>query len=174
MFRASSHSYSPYSYLPASGPVVTIKPSSPVCPECHSSLNRVPRRFIDRLLSVVYPVHRYHCRSFSCNWEGNLRCSPELIRWEALDSRAVASSPSDYRAEVLPTAAATTKPRPPVPAARAGMTDATVETPRRESDTLPMAHTSPTKTKKPDARAEPRDATTATRRARKRGKAAPR
>jgi hypothetical protein len=36
-------------------------------------VNRVPRRFIDRLLSLVHPVHRYHCRAFTCNWEGNLR-----------------------------------------------------------------------------------------------------
>jgi hypothetical protein len=43
-----------------------------VCPQCGSSVNRVPRRFIDRLLSLLYPVHRYHCRGFPCNWEGNL------------------------------------------------------------------------------------------------------
>jgi len=35
-------------------------------------VNRIPRRFVDRLLSIAYPVHRYHCRSFICNWEGNL------------------------------------------------------------------------------------------------------
>jgi hypothetical protein len=23
-------------------------------------------------LSLAYPVHRYRCRSFICNWEGNL------------------------------------------------------------------------------------------------------
>jgi hypothetical protein len=35
-------------------------------------VNRVPRRFIDRLLSLAYPVHRYRCRSFICTWEGNM------------------------------------------------------------------------------------------------------
>ena len=45
----------------------------PVCPECKASLNSVPRRFIDRVINIVYPVHRYHCRSFLCGWQGTLR-----------------------------------------------------------------------------------------------------
>jgi hypothetical protein len=47
--------------------------AGPLCPECRASLNRVPRRFIDRLINIVYPVHRYHCRSFLCGWQGTLR-----------------------------------------------------------------------------------------------------
>ena len=79
MYQAASHSY----VQSGSGPVVKSKPSIPVCPECHSGLNRVRRRFIDRLLSLVYPVHRYRCRSFDCNWEGNLRYTPVLGRQNA-------------------------------------------------------------------------------------------
>ena len=119
---------------PVPGLVVTIKPSSPVCPECHSSLNRIPRRLVDRLLSVFYPVHRYHCRSFVCNWEGNLRCTAELGRWKAL------ASYSDERR-------------------------------RRESDTLPGPATRLPNFRKPDARADSRNATSAPRRAERRANA---
>jgi len=52
-------------------------------------VNRVPRRFIDRLLSLVCPVHRYHCRSFICNWEGNLLCeadAPDPLDVMSIDS----------------------------------------------------------------------------------------
>jgi len=28
---------------------------------------------VDRVLSMLMPVHRYRCMSMSCNWEGNLR-----------------------------------------------------------------------------------------------------
>ena len=47
--------------------------AGPICPECSAILNRVPRRFIDRVINIVYPVHRYHCRSFLCGWQGTLR-----------------------------------------------------------------------------------------------------
>jgi len=43
------------------------------CPRCYGSVMRVRRRYIDRLISVVVPVHRYHCISPSCGWTGNLR-----------------------------------------------------------------------------------------------------
>lgn len=43
------------------------------CPLCHGTLNRIPRRFVDLMLSQFAPVHRYHCRSMKCDWEGNLR-----------------------------------------------------------------------------------------------------
>jgi hypothetical protein len=42
------------------------------CPRCHSSVVRIYRRFVDRLLSMVYPVCRYRCQSFICRWEGNI------------------------------------------------------------------------------------------------------
>lgn len=154
------------SFEPASGPVVSAKSVSPVCPDCHSTLNRVPRRFIDRLLSLVYPVHRYRCRSFDCNWEGNLRYTAALGYWEAPDAHSDSQSPPDYRGGA--------------PAPHAVAPDLPNDDPRiderreREGDTLPMPRSLPPKTKKPDARAEPRDGTNAPRRARKRAKAAPR
>ncbi len=43
------------------------------CPHCKGSVYRVPRRFVDVLLSTVFPVHRYRCGSMGCEWEGNLR-----------------------------------------------------------------------------------------------------
>jgi hypothetical protein len=155
MYQATSRSY--YERAPASG--MTIKPRSPVCPDCHSSLNRVPRRFIDRLVSLVYPVRRYHCRSFDCDWEGNLRYSAELRRWEALDAHPDNGfSSRGARAEApMPPGAATVD-----------------EQRRRESDTLPMPSSRTLETNNPNARAEPRDGTNPPRRARKRAKAAPR
>jgi hypothetical protein len=133
-----------------------MRPGSPVCPECHSSLNRIRRRFIDRVLSFFYPVHRYHCRSFVCNWEGNLRYTSALGRWEALHSR---HSYSDERA-------ATTYQADEQPAATRAKPVA--ETRPRESDTLPGLVTRPPKHRKPDVRADPRTATNVPRRAKKR------
>jgi len=50
----------------------TPAPNVRRCPMCHSSINRIPRRFVDLALSLFTTVHRYRCRSFSCDWEGNL------------------------------------------------------------------------------------------------------
>ena len=46
-----------------------------VCPICHGPVDRVRRRFVDRLISFFKPIHRYRCRSkgWGCDWEGNLR-----------------------------------------------------------------------------------------------------
>ena len=43
------------------------------CPLCAAYLMRVPRRGIDRLLSLFVRVYRYRCPIVSCQWEGNLR-----------------------------------------------------------------------------------------------------
>ena len=45
-----------------------------VCPECNAPVERVQRRFIDRLVSMITLVHRYRCRDhgWGCDWEGNL------------------------------------------------------------------------------------------------------
>jgi hypothetical protein len=43
------------------------------CPLCNGSTNRIPRRWVDLLLSIFLPVQRYRCRSLRCDWEGNLR-----------------------------------------------------------------------------------------------------
>lgn len=44
-----------------------------ICPSCNGILFRTWRRPIDRISSLILPVRRYRCRSFSCQWEGNLR-----------------------------------------------------------------------------------------------------
>ncbi len=44
-----------------------------VCPRCSGSVYRVPRRFVDLLLSIFVPVRRYRCGSMGCSWEGDLR-----------------------------------------------------------------------------------------------------
>jgi hypothetical protein len=43
------------------------------CPCCHGPVYRVPRRFVDRCLSLFMPVHRYRCGEMGCSWEGNLQ-----------------------------------------------------------------------------------------------------
>ncbi len=42
------------------------------CPKCGGDLSRIPRRIVDRLLSVFRPVQRYRCRNFACQWIGNI------------------------------------------------------------------------------------------------------
>lgn len=44
-----------------------------VCPRCNCTVYRVPRRFVDRLLSPFMRIFRYRCDAMDCNWEGNLR-----------------------------------------------------------------------------------------------------
>lgn len=45
----------------------------PTCPECGAAVDRIARRWLDRLLSLFTPVRRYRCRSMACGWEGQLR-----------------------------------------------------------------------------------------------------
>jgi hypothetical protein len=57
----------------------------------------MPRRFVDRVISLVHPVHRYRCPSFICNWEGNLPHNATVPdQWDGIathaNSRASASS----------------------------------------------------------------------------------
>lgn len=47
------------------------------CPECSDLVYRVPRRLIDRLISLFSPVQRYRCFSPYCTWEGNMPRNPE-------------------------------------------------------------------------------------------------
>ncbi len=35
-------------------------------------MSRIPRRLIDRVLSLVRPIQRYRCRNFACQWVGNI------------------------------------------------------------------------------------------------------
>lgn len=43
------------------------------CPECGDVLNKIPRRGVDRALSLFASLHRYRCHNLLCQWEGNLR-----------------------------------------------------------------------------------------------------
>jgi uncharacterized protein with PIN domain len=43
------------------------------CPHCNGPIARVPRRVVDRLMSLIRPRHRYRCVAIRCDWIGNLR-----------------------------------------------------------------------------------------------------
>lgn len=43
-----------------------------LCPCCDAKLIRIPRRLVDRLLSLLAPVQRFRCTSFQCQWVGNI------------------------------------------------------------------------------------------------------
>ncbi|MBL8375406.1 hypothetical protein [Accumulibacter sp.] len=49
------------------------------CPRCNGWVYRIPRRFVDGLLNILAPVHRYRCRSVTCGWEGNLRVRRDTL-----------------------------------------------------------------------------------------------
>jgi len=65
-----------------SGPGGSIASYGHPCPVCNCSTNRVPRRWVDLFVSLFTPLHRYRCRSMSCDWEGNLRegSSPQHLK----------------------------------------------------------------------------------------------
>jgi hypothetical protein len=44
-----------------------------LCPQCGAPLLRIQRHVVDRLISLAWPVRRYRCSNFLCEWEGNLR-----------------------------------------------------------------------------------------------------
>lgn len=43
------------------------------CPRCGGSVERIRRRWTDRLISLVLPVRRYRCHALMCGWKGRLR-----------------------------------------------------------------------------------------------------
>ena len=51
-----------------------------VCPRCQGSVYRIPRRFIDLLITLLIPVRRYRCREMGCSWEGNVRIPTQPAR----------------------------------------------------------------------------------------------
>ena len=63
--------------MPMIPPSVTsddyLSASKRACPQCGLVLDRIRRRPLDRLTSFFAPVQRYHCRSFTCRWEGNVK-----------------------------------------------------------------------------------------------------
>jgi hypothetical protein len=84
---------------PANGGAAPISPQAqpclPACPRCKNSVIRIPRRFIDRVISVVHPIHRYRCRSFICNWEGNVPYkAPVPDGWDAMATNAQSPAPA--------------------------------------------------------------------------------
>lgn len=44
----------------------------PSCPRCKGSVQRIHRHLLDRLKSLVRPVHRFECCDVECGWEGTL------------------------------------------------------------------------------------------------------
>ena len=153
---------------PVTGTYVITKSSGPVCPACGSGLNRIPRRFIDRLISIVHYVHRYHCQSFVCNWEGNLRPAASN-HWKPLDEytdspkRAVTRETSDGERKVNGDGPSASNVRSGPPAQPDPMA--------REGDTLPV----PSSSKAADASGDSRTTSKkAPRRESKRAKSAPR
>jgi hypothetical protein len=42
------------------------------CPRCAGAITRVRRHTIDRVIAVIFPRHRYRCKSLQCTWEGTL------------------------------------------------------------------------------------------------------
>ncbi len=59
-----------------------------LCPSCQSGLLRTWRRPVDRFTSQFVPVHRYRCRSFSCQWEGSFRAHREVNHVDPPDTAA--------------------------------------------------------------------------------------
>ena len=43
------------------------------CPECGDILMWIPRRGVDRVLSLFVSLSRFRCPNVLCLWEGNLR-----------------------------------------------------------------------------------------------------
>ncbi len=52
------------------------------CPRCHGPATRIPRRFVDLLMSMFISVSRFRCNSKDCGWKGNVRVKrhPLLVR----------------------------------------------------------------------------------------------
>ena len=59
------------------------------CPHCHGCAHRIPRRPIDRIVSLFAQVRRYWC--YECNWQGNLRAANALPFGRRAPSPASAS-----------------------------------------------------------------------------------
>ena len=45
----------------------------PLCPACGCKVERIARRWHDRLLALAVPTRRYRCVAVRCGWQGNLR-----------------------------------------------------------------------------------------------------
>ncbi|KPF47787.1 hypothetical protein IP87_21070 [beta proteobacterium AAP121] len=47
------------------------------CPRCGRGIERVARRWFDRLLGWGAPLKRYRCAASACAWEGALLSRPQ-------------------------------------------------------------------------------------------------
>ena len=52
-------------------PLFRVETLAQACPRCGSPVTRVHRHPFDRVISLIYPVRRYRCRT--CPWEGLLK-----------------------------------------------------------------------------------------------------
>lgn len=72
--------------MEASQQLMDMRLDRGVCPRCGGFAYRIPRRFIDLLISFFMPIRRYRCRSKGCRWEGNLRRQRDLPRDSSEDA----------------------------------------------------------------------------------------
>ena len=63
-----------------SSPSLWRRDASKMSPRCGGAVYRRTRRPIDRLLSLIKPVRRYHCLFVECSWVGNLPRDPQRPR----------------------------------------------------------------------------------------------
>lgn len=56
------------------------------CPKCGFATQRIPKRFVDRLMSRFYPIERHLCLSPACDWVGNVKRSETEAEAEAVQS----------------------------------------------------------------------------------------
>jgi hypothetical protein len=59
-----------------------------VCPKCGRPVYKVHRSARDRMVSMFYPVGRFHCRAEGCRWQGLLRQAPTPSRSRTSSARA--------------------------------------------------------------------------------------
>jgi len=64
------------------------QPSRHVCPICGGPVYKVHRSARDRMVSMFYPVGRFHCRVEGCRWQGLLRQAPIASRSRTSSARA--------------------------------------------------------------------------------------
>lgn len=56
-------------------------------------MDRIPRRTLDFMISVIVPVRRYRCLSRRCEWEGRLRKRPDSYSNDARGDSYTARRP---------------------------------------------------------------------------------
>lgn len=66
--------YKPYATPSSPGAAPQGPALRPLCPRCRGQVQRIPRRLIDRLMSLFSPVQRFRCPLPLCQWVGNLQC----------------------------------------------------------------------------------------------------